>query len=150
MAVNPDFKDLFVALNAAEARYLVVGAHAVGFHARPRFTKDLDLWVDPAGENAERVRKALAAFGAPIRGLSVADLADPRTVFQIGVAPNRIDILTALEGLEFPGAWQRRVEARYGDCPIHILARSDLLRNKRAVGRPQDLLDAEALEAGDE
>ncbi|MGQ0613210.1 MAG: hypothetical protein ACT4PV_05675 [Planctomycetaceae bacterium] len=148
MAVNPDFRDLFAALNAAEARYLVVGAHAVGFHARPRFTKDLDLWVEPAPANVGRVLTALATFGAPLRSLTAADLSDPRTVFQIGVAPNRIDILTALEGLTFAGAWERRVEGRYGDCTIHVLARDDLIRNKRAVGRPQDLEDVRALGGG--
>ena len=87
----------------------------MGFHARPRFTKDLDIWVEPVATNAERVHSALASFGAPVAELTTEDLTNPRTVFQIGVAPNRIDILTALEGLDFAGAWDRRVEGRPKD-----------------------------------
>jgi len=149
MAVNPDFRDLFLAFNAARARYLVVGAHAVSFHARPRFTKDLDIWVDPAPANAERVHAALQEFGASLRDLTLADLANPEMVYQIGVAPNRIDILMGLQGLSFDSAWSRRIETVYGDCPVFVIDRADLIRNKRAVGRPRDLEDVRALEEGD-
>jgi hypothetical protein len=145
--VNPDFRDLFSALNAAEVRYLVVGAYAVTFHARPRFTKDLDVWVDPESSNAARVWRALAGFGAPMAGIRPEDFTNPDVVFQIGIAPNRIDILTRIEGVEFARAWERRVQSEYGDCGISILSREDLLTNKRAVDRPQDRLDVEALEA---
>lgn len=101
---NRDFFDLFCALNAAEARYLVVGGYAVTFHARPRFTKDLDVWIDPDPANAARVWKALAAYGAPVRELSPTDLSSASTVFQIGLPPNRIDLLTSLDGVEFSTA----------------------------------------------
>jgi hypothetical protein len=149
MGVNPDFRDLFFELNAAEARYLVVGAYAVTFHSRPRFTKDLDVLVDPTPENAARVHAALRAFGAPLKDVTPKDLATPGIVFQIGVAPNRIDILTSIGAVEFGPAWKRRVDSTYGDCAIHVLSREDLIANKRAVGRPQDLVDLRELEAGD-
>ncbi|MCP5071049.1 MAG: hypothetical protein GY946_31180 [bacterium] len=143
--INPDFKDLLLAFNAAEVRYLVVGAYAVTFHAQPRFTKDLDLWVEASPENAARVHKALTAFGAPIGELTVDDLANPEMVYQIGVAPNRIDVLMGVSGLGFSEAWPERVDSTYGDCPIHVISRQDLIRNKRAAGRPQDLIDLRAL-----
>lgn len=94
MATNPDFKELFAALCDAGAEFLVVGAHAVMFHTVPRYTKDLDIWVRPTRANAERVLRALVAFGAPLAGLTEQDLTTPGTIFQMGVAPNRVDILT--------------------------------------------------------
>ena len=144
--VNRDFRDLFSALNAAEVRYLVVGAYAVTFHARPRFTRDLDVWIDREPDNAGRAWKALAAFGAPLREVAPAELSRPGMVLQIGVAPNRIDVLTQIEGVDFAAAWERRVAGTYGDCPIHVVSCEDLIVNKRTVGRPQDLLDVEELE----
>lgn len=148
MAVNPDFRDLFFELNAASVRYLVVGAYAVTFHSRPRFTKLLDVWVDPSPQNAARVFRALAAFGAPLSGVRLEDFTTRGTVFQIGVAPNRVDVLTEIEAVEFGPAWERRSEGRYGDCPIQVLSRADLIANKKAVGRPQDLLDVDELSKG--
>lgn len=144
--INPDFRDLFSALNAAEARYLVVGAYAVTFHARPRFTKDLDVWVGRAPDNAARVWQALAAFGAPMAEVRPEDFSRPDTVFQIGVVPNRIDVLTTIEGVEFAPAWERRVRSEYGDQVLWVLSRSDLITNKRALARPQDLEDVRELE----
>ena len=146
MAVNPDFRDLFAELSALEARFIVVGAHAVIYYTTPRYTKDLDLWVDPSPENARRVYAALARFGAPLHDLAVEDLSTPGTIFQIGLEPNRIDILTQVEGLSFESAWKNRVASTYGELPIAILGREDLLINKRSVARGQDLLDVERLE----
>ncbi len=146
MGINRDFRDLFSELRAADARFLVIGAHAVMFHAVPRYTKDLDVWTEPSPANAERVHAALAQFGAPMESLTVKDLATPGTIFQIGVEPNRIDIVTFVEGLTFSQAWKARAASTYGDVPISILGLEDLLRNKRSVGRPQDLLDVEWLE----
>lgn len=145
MAVNRDFRDLFYDFNAAEVRYLVVGAYAVTFHARPRFTKDLDLWIDADSDNAQRAWEALAKFGAPLTDVTPSDLATPGMILQIGVAPNRIDILTSLEGVDFGEAWSRRVSTQYGDCEINILSKPDLIENKRRVARPQDLIDVEVL-----
>src|SRR5258706_2463213 len=146
MATNRDFSDLFSALTAAEVRYLIVGGYAITFHARPRFTKDLDVWVDPDPANAERTYRALAAFGAPMRDLKPADFADPELVLQIGMPPNRIDILMGIQGVAFPEAWERRATAKYGDCAVAYLSKADLIRNKRTVGRPQDLEDVRELE----
>jgi hypothetical protein len=135
-------------LNAAEVRYLLVGGYAVAFHARPRYTKDLDVWIEPTPANAQRAWEALAAFGAPLQDLRPEDLTRPEMVFQIGLAPNRIDVLTELVGVDFAAAWERRVTSTYGDCKIAVLSRADLIHNKRRVGRPQDLIDVEELERG--
>src|SRR5579859_2872396 len=101
MATNPDFRDLLHALCAAGAEFLVVGAHAVMFYTSPRYTKDLDIWVRPTLDNAERVHRALRAFGAPMADLAIGDLEKPGTIFQIGIAPNRIDVITSIEGVRF-------------------------------------------------
>lgn len=146
MPVNPDFSDLFSALNDAEARYLMVGGYAVSFHAEPRFTKDLDVWVEPMPANAAAVHRALSAFGAPMSDLSTADLSKPGMVVQVGVPPNRIDIVTSIDGVAFEQAWAGRVDSVYGDVPIHVIGRGELILNKRACGRPQDLLDADRLD----
>ena len=146
MGVNPDFKDLFRALNAAEAKYLVIGAHAVTFYSTPRYTKDLDIWVGTDARNAERVYDALARFGAPLHQLTVEDLTTPEIVFQIGVEPNRIDLLTTVGGVDFHDAWKRRETSTYGETPISIVSFDDLVDCKRAAGRPQDLLDLDSLE----
>ncbi len=146
MPVNRDFKDLFAALNAAAASYLLVGGYAVAFHAEPRFTKDLDVWIDPTPENSLRVLEALTSFGAPLRDLTAADLTEPGLVFQIGVPPNRIDIVTSIEGVSFEEAWNGRAQTVYGDETVTVIGRQELIRNKRASRRPQDLLDLELLE----
>ena len=143
---NPDFSELFSALSAEGADFLVVGAHAVMIYTEPRYTKDLDLWVRPTRQNAARVLAALRRFGAPLADLTVDDLATPGTIFQMGMAPNRIDLLTSLDGLDFDSAWTRRVPSSYGGSRIHVLSRQDLITNKRTVGRPRDLLDVESLE----
>lgn len=146
MPTNPDFRDLLSALNDAGAEYLIVGAHAVMFYAAPRYTKDLDVWTRPTAVNARRVRVALAAFGAPLSDLTEEDLATPGTIFQIGVAPNRIDVITSVEALDFELAHAQATSSTYGGVPIRLLSKEHLLRNKRAVGRPQDLIDVENLE----
>ena len=147
MAANPDFKDLFVALCDQQADFIVVGAHAVMIFTEPRYTKDLDVWIRPSSDNAARAYRALLAFGAPMADLTEADLATPGVIFQIGVPPNRIDIITAIDGVAFDDAWPRRVKSTYDGVPIAILALLDLIQNKRAAGRKQDLLDLEQLEA---
>jgi hypothetical protein len=144
--LNRDFRDLFAALNAARARYLLVGGYAVAFHAQPRFTKDLDVWTEPSPPNARRVLDALRRFGAPLHDLTATDLERPGTVFQIGVPPNRIDVVTAIDGVEFPAAWAERTETTYGDQAVPVIGRRQLVQNKRASGRQQDLLDLKVLE----
>lgn len=144
--VNPDFSDLFAAFNAAEVRYLVVGAHAVAFFAEPRFTKDLDLWVEASPANADRILAALRAFGAPLHGVSANDFSTPGVTYQIGVAPNRIDIATQIDGVTFDEAWPNRVKSRFGENDVWLIGRVELVKNKRAAGRPQDLLDLSLLD----
>jgi hypothetical protein len=146
MTPNQDFKDLFVALNAQGVEFLVVGAHALAAHGYVRATKDLDVWVRPSDENAARVMRALSAFGAPTHEVTKEDFAIPGITFQIGVQPVRIDIITAVDGLTFVLAWQNRVESDYGGERVFVVSREDLIRNKRASGRPQDLADIDALE----
>jgi len=143
-----DFRDLLCALVDHGVRFLVVGAYALAAHGRPRGTGDLDIWVEPTLENAPRVLAALAAFGAPLRDLTVEDLATPGVVFQIGLPPVRIDILTKIDAVEFAAAWPNRLAARFGKIPVSIIGRDDFLTNKRAVGRLKDLADAERLDPG--
>lgn len=138
MRLNPDYFDMLKAFNAAGVDYLIVGAYAFGFHVEPRTTKDIDIWVDPTPENARRVYQALADFGAPLEGIHAQDFCNPDVVYQIGIAPNRIDILTGLESISFAEAWQNRLEASYGGEKAHIIGREDLIKVKRAAGRPQD------------
>ncbi|HJY79884.1 MAG TPA: hypothetical protein VKK81_02210 [Candidatus Binatia bacterium] len=146
MAVNPDFRDLFAALNDAGAKYLLVGGYAVAFHGQPRFTKDLDIWVEASTENADRVFAALKMFGAPLENFTPADLTQPDLIFQIGVPPNRIDVLTSIDGITFAEAWAAPEQTIYGDQTVPVIGRAQLIQNKRASGRPQDLLDLKALE----
>jgi hypothetical protein len=147
MPVNSDFKDLFALFNKEKVEYLVVGAHAVIFYAEPRYTKDLDIWINPTGPNAVRVMKALKEFGAPLGNSTVDDFTDPEKIFQIGVAPNRIDILMGISGVEFAAAFKKKTATTYSDIPISIIGKHDLILSKKATGRPQDLLDIERLES---
>lgn len=146
MPSNQDFKDLFAELNAHDVEFLVVGAHALAAHGHVRATKDLDVWVRPDRENAIRVIRALRAFGAPTDAVTEADFAEPGITFQIGVEPVRIDIITAVDGLTFEPSWRNRISSEYGGEPVFVVSRDDLIRNKRASGRPQDLADIAALE----
>lgn len=146
MSLNSDFRDLFAALNGAGAEYLLVGGYALAVHAAPRFTKELDVWVNPTRENAPRVLVALKSFGAPLGELTEADLAAPGIVFQMGLPPNRIDLLTSIDGVEFSDAWPERLETDYGGQRLPVIGKAHLVANKRASGRPQDLVDADAIE----
>lgn len=143
--MNPDFHDLLLALRDADARFLIVGAYAVSVYAEPRATGDLDVFVEPAPENAARVYAGLKQFGAPLHELTVNDLATPDVVFQIGLPPRRIDILTSITAVSFVEAWEERVEVTYGDVRVPVIGRRALIRNKLALGRPRDLTDVESL-----
>jgi len=145
--MNSDFKDLLAAFNASGVDYLVVGAHALAAHGHVRATKDLDVWVRPSSDNARLIWSALVSFGAPLDGLSIEDFAGPGIVFQIGVAPVRIDIITSIDGVEFDEAWLERVSVALGDLTVGVLSRRHLIVNKRTAGRLQDLADVERLEA---
>lgn len=147
--LNPDFKDMLSALSAAEADYLVVGAYALAAHGFPRATGDIDLWVRPTKENATRVWKAIAAFGAPTSRITVEDFSTPDIVYQIGVAPRRIDLLTSISGVKFEQAWEDRISVELDGLTVPVIGRAHLLANKRASGRPKDLADAETLDPHD-
>jgi hypothetical protein len=143
--VNRDFVDMLSALSEAGAEYLVVGAHALAAHGTPRATGDLDIWIRPTRENAARAWRALLAFGAPLTELSEADLREPDIVFQIGVPPSRVDLLTSISGVEWTQAWQGRIHVVIQGLDIPVLGRAELIANKRATGRAKDLADLEAL-----
>jgi hypothetical protein len=144
--MNQDFRDLLAEFNARGVEYLIVGAHALAAHGQVRATKDLDVWVRPAAGNASRVLAALAAFGAPLQELTAADLTTPGTIFQIGVEPIRIDVITSIDGVVFEDAWAARIQAPFADQVVSVLSRKDLIRNKLAAGREQDLVDVKWLE----
>ncbi|HEX9703674.1 MAG TPA: hypothetical protein VGA20_00310 [Gemmatimonadales bacterium] len=147
--MNRDFVEMLSALRDAGAEYLVVGAHALAAHGRPRATGDLDLWVRPTPQNARRVWTALQTFGALLTDIKLDDLTSPDLVFQIGVVPNRIDIMTGVSGLDFADAWNSRITVRLTGLDVSVIGREALIRNKRAAGRPRDLADIADLEAGD-
>lgn len=144
--MHSDFKDLLSAFNAHGVEYLLVGAHALAAHGHVRATLDMDVWVRASAPNAARTLRALAAFGAPLQDLSEADLSRPGVVFQIGVPPVRIDVLTAIDGVEFEEAWAERFRTSLAGEPVPVLSRRHLIQNKRATGRLQDLADVERLE----
>jgi hypothetical protein len=141
-----DFRDLLRAFIDHEVRFLIVGAYALAILGRPRATGDLDVWIEPTAENAARAHAALEAFGAPLHDLTREDLAQPGTVFQIGLPPLRIDILTRITGVEFAPAWNRRTQADFEGVRVPVIGREDFLANKRALGRTKDLADAERLD----
>jgi hypothetical protein len=135
------------AFNDEKVDYIVVGAYAVAAHGVVRATGDIDLWIRSSQDNARRAWRALANFGAPLSGLKEADLAVLGTVFQIGVAPSRIDILTSIDGVEFSDAWNGRIEVEVEGIRVNVIGRDHLIANKKAVGRPQDLADIARLES---
>ena len=137
-----------MALGDESARFLIVGAYAVAVHGAPRSTGDIDIWIQPEPENAQRVWAALAQFGAPLGAMNLtpADLSRAGTVYQIGQPPRRIDILTAISGVEFDEAWEARVEATIDDLELPFLGREHLLKNKLAAARSKDLADVKLLQ----
>jgi len=144
--MNKDFVDLLRAFVAAEVRFLIVGAYALALHGRPRATGDLDLWVEATPENAERVMRALVAFGAPVATIAAGDFAREGVTYQIGVPPGRIDLLTELTGITFAEAWADRLRRPFGEVDVDFIGRAAFIRNKRATGRPKDLGDIEGME----
>jgi len=140
--VNRDFADMLSALSAAGVEFLVVGAYALAAHGLPRATGDIDIWVRPTEENARRVWVALQTFGAPLFDLQIADLLRHDTVFQIGVAPARIDIMTGITAVTFENAWREHVDVTVAERVVPVIGLADLLKNKEATGRPRDQADA--------
>lgn len=145
MPVNSDFKDLLKFFNDYHVRYLVIGGYAVIQYTEPRYTKDLDIWVSTERENARAVFGALREFGAPLAGIKEEDFAQEGYVYQMGVAPVRIDILMSVTGLTFEEAWRNRVEVDFEGIPVMFISKQDLITIKLATGRPQDLIDVKKL-----
>ncbi|MBP6715481.1 MAG: hypothetical protein KA205_01350 [Acidobacteria bacterium] len=143
--MNQDFLDLLRAFIDRNVRFLIVGAYALGVHGRPRATGDLDVWVDPTPDNANKVIESLQQFGAPMGQITAADFCQPGIVFQMGLPPLRIDILTDLSGLTFSEAWPDRSPANFGPLTVNVIGREAFIKNKRATGRARDLGDIEAL-----
>jgi hypothetical protein len=145
--LNEDYRDILQSLADEQAKYLLVDAYALAAHGYPRATMDIDIWVMPSPDNAEAVLRALRRFGAPTSELTSADLQKSDTVFQVGVAPRRIDIITGASGFRFDEAFANSIEIEIEGLKIRIPSVDDLIRNKRASGRTKDLADVEALES---
>ena len=143
--MNQDFQDLLRELSDAGARFLVVGAYALAAHGLPRATGDIDVWVEPTRANAAAVYDALRAFGVPLDDIREEDLAKPGMLFRMGLPPRRIDILTNIDGVEFSDAWENRTPTRFGEVEVFVIGPEDFVRNKRATGRPKDIVDADTL-----
>ena len=145
MYLSSDYEDLFKTLNGYKIKYLIVGAYAVIYYTEPRYTKDIDVWVFPDLNDNQRVYDALKKFGAPLSGINPEDFKNKKMIYQIGVAPIRIDIKMDVEGLNFKKAWENRKKILFGITPVHIVSLQDLIRSKKKMGRPQDLLDIQKL-----
>ena len=145
MPLNPDFRDLLKLLVSYRVKYLIVGGYAVMHYTEPRFTKDLDIWIEASKENAGRIFKSLVDFGAPLKNLKSSDFEEEGFFYQLGRPPLRIDILMSVSGLTFKNAWPNRVEEQIDDTQAIFIGRDDLIKTKLACGRHIDLHDAEQL-----
>jgi len=143
--MNPHFVEILKAFRDEGVEHLVIGAHALAAHGHVRATLDIDLWVKPTHENAGRTWRALQRFRAPLSKMKVGDFAEPQVLYQIGIPPSRIDIMTSVTGLEFDEAWPNRIMASFGDVVVPVLGLEDMRKAKRAAGRLKDLADLEEL-----
>jgi hypothetical protein len=146
MILTPDFKEFIQSLNDNDVRYLVVGGYAVAFHGHPRFTKDIDIWVWVDEQNAANLVKALDQFGFASLGLTADDFLEPGIIVQLGYPPNRIDLITSLKGVDFSDCYAQRIEEMVDGVALPFIDLENLKKNKKAVGRLQDLADLENLE----
>jgi hypothetical protein len=147
--MNQDFRDLLAEFNARQVEFLLVGAHALAAHGHVRATQDLGVWMRPSPENATRVIEALRAFGAPLHDLTEKDLSTPGLIFQIGVEPIRIDVMTLIDGVQLDEAWKERMISKFADQPVGVFSKEHLIKNKLASARTQDLADVEGLKRKD-
>jgi len=145
MRVEKDFKEFIELLNKNEVRYLIVGGFAFSYYAEPRFTKDIDFFIEASAENAERILKTLEEFGFKSKSINDQDFQEPGQIIQLGNAPLRIDLITSIDGVDFASAWKNRTEGHYGQIPAYFISKPDLIENKRALGRAQDIADIEKL-----
>ncbi len=140
--LNPDFTDILSAFIAEKVEFLVVGGYAMAFHGYVRATGDIDLWIRISEENAKKIWRALEQFGAPLFDLKPEDLQTPRMVFQIGIVPSRIDIITQIDGVEFEDAWKEHKTIEIENLQIPVIGKTQLLQNKKSTGRAKDRNDA--------
>ena len=145
--MNSDFKDLLRCLSKERVKYLIIGGYAVSYYSEPRYTKDLDIWVEPTKSNSKKVIKALTTFGAPTDNLDEADFSKRGTLFIFGLPPNRVDILTSPKGATFKTAWKNKTVVNLNKLKLNFISIKDLIKLKKATGRPQDKLDLESLKA---
>ena len=146
MSLSRDFIEFIECLNARQVDYLLVGGHALAFHGLPRFTKDIDFWIRPSVQNAKRLLKVIEDFGFADVQLGIDDFSQPGKVVQLGIPPNRIDLITSIDGVEFGPAFERKITSSYKGIPLKVIHVEDLLTNKRTTGREQDALDAKKIQ----
>lgn len=145
LRLDQDSREFIALLNSHDVRYVIVGGHAVAFHGYPRFTGDVDVFVEVSEENARKLEAVLSEFGFSSLGLSASDFLEPDTIIQLGNPPNRIDLITSLSGVSFSSAWGSRVRADLDGLPVFFVSKEILLTNKTATGRPKDLTDLNEL-----
>jgi hypothetical protein len=146
MSLSADLREFIELLNSHGVEYVIVGAHSLAFHGRPRYTGDLDILVRPSQENAAKLSTVMNEFGFAGTGCEESDFAEPDQVIQLGRAPNRIDLLTGITGVAIDEALQTRVATKLEGLPVFMLSKALLIQNKRAVARPQDLADLDSLD----
>jgi hypothetical protein len=145
MEAQKDFKELLELFNGHKVEYMIAGAYALAYHGAPRFTGDIDIFVKPSLDNAQRILSALSDFGFGSLNLTIDDFQNPDSVVQLGVPPVRIDIITSITGVTWQEADKGKLEGVYGDIPVYFLGREQYIANKRAIGRKKDLADLESL-----
>lgn len=141
MELQKDLKEFIELLNSEKVKYVIIGGYAIAHYGYPRFTGDIDLWVESSQANADSLENVLKKFGFEGADLSAKDFLQPETVLQLGRAPNRIDILTSATGVNFKEAWESRVNTHFNGVPVFVISKELLIQNKKAVHRPQDLAD---------
>jgi Nucleotidyltransferase of unknown function (DUF6036) len=146
MRIEKDYRDFLKLLGAKRARYLIIGGYAYSYYAEPRYTKDIDILVEATEENGTKIVAAIAEFWGMKPNIEPADFLRRDMIVQLEFAPVRIDIITSGAGIEFCSAWKNRTRAKYGNIQVNFISLEDLIKNKRAVGRDRDLLDAKYLE----
>ena len=146
MFVNSDFTDLLKSFNDHNIKYLVIGGYAYIHYAEPRFTKDMDLWISTDKDNAKKVYRALREFGAPLVNITETDFSEDGTYYQMGIAPVRVDIFMGVPGGNFMACWKKRIAVDFDGLLIPFISKEDLIKIKKASGRPQDLIDVDELQ----
>lgn len=144
--LNQDFKEFIQLLNDNQVKYLIIGGYAVAIHGHPRYTKDIDIWVEMSSENAQKLMNALTQFGFGSLGLSAQDFQTPDQIIQLGYPPNRIDLITTPDGIDFDTCYSLKLEVNLNDITVNFIDLENLKKNKKASGRFQDLADLENLE----